>query len=935
MHLKSFMRKDRYGNEMSVEFYDVPPMQTPEYDHPGEPKGPDTVPAWLTPGEFVINAEATRKYEPLLEEINNEGRAIQQAQGGTIPEYKGEGGITGFFQDALDSITMPQAPPGIEYRRMPDGSIGQFTKRVGTGGGRRYLGKLESSKPTKQDRDTFDFSSLYNSKGGPIYAQEGTNVPSWLTDDLLDSLKMVESGGDVDATSEAGAMGAYQIMPSTAAKPGMGVTPLAIEDIRDPDKSRQFAKDYLTAIARENPDFTQEEVLTAYHSGAGNVRKAKEGTETLGERGQSYAGKILSALNPISAAEASVPKMQAASVPKPDEEGFLSPQMKRFLMYPLESFGVPVPEDAPGEPVGNKLFGTESTIIKDEQAERALKYPGEFIGLPVPVDAPGVPNPNVLDLLPDQDKVIANLNENRVTDRQAKVDTLANRINENQSKGIPVSPELVAAHQEATQSLKEAQQIQQQHASEVSAKVTEAAEATAKAQTYNTETGKFDKPEAIPEYEIDTVDLESQKKAAEGVIKQLGPVNEITPEGDASINNYLASLDDNSEEKSKFDEQLNTAKGWFAEAFKDMFSGPELARMVINYVGSRALGYDHGSSLNYSMKQYVTRVDQAAKDKKAAEAKLEERRFDLAKSNLDNYTAASAQKFMETLDPNDLVPKSTKGTVIKEVSGSVNFIGKGRVNTYKDDDGIEYVKLNEAEQLGYPNGYVPVSVLGKYIQPWDEKTMGAAANRSYFSDMLERSRKNFSTDEFQIDPLPVKLATQLNAEFNDYVRKHGVGINEAERTRIQFAEVVDKFMADVAKAKREGTPVPTDIAAYVQSEMVIPLTGINSAFLNGISTKSMAKLDKKISQSTNMNPYEDGYDVAYQENWKIVEEVFNRVPVDKVAADALAESIGIKKIVPREDWTNRAEGKDETAFSLWLANTSLDEIQKLSDHFKL
>ena len=26
--------------------------------HPGAPKGSDTVPAWLTPGEFVVNREA-------------------------------------------------------------------------------------------------------------------------------------------------------------------------------------------------------------------------------------------------------------------------------------------------------------------------------------------------------------------------------------------------------------------------------------------------------------------------------------------------------------------------------------------------------------------------------------------------------------------------------------------------------------------------------------------------------------------------------------------------------------------------------------------------------------------------------------------------------------------------------------------------------------
>jgi hypothetical protein len=102
MHIKSFRQKDRHGNEMAVEFFDVPPMMTPEYDHPGDPKGPDTVPAWLTPGEFVVNAEATRMFEPQIEAMNNIGREVQAAQGGTIPE----GG------------TMPNQPVSLSLLRL-------------------------------------------------------------------------------------------------------------------------------------------------------------------------------------------------------------------------------------------------------------------------------------------------------------------------------------------------------------------------------------------------------------------------------------------------------------------------------------------------------------------------------------------------------------------------------------------------------------------------------------------------------------------------------------------------------------------------------------------------------------------------------------------------------------------------------------------------
>ena len=83
-NIKKLTQKDRYGNMISFEF-DVPPMES--IPHPGQPMGTDTVPAWLTPGERVMNAEAERMYGPVLYQMNEQGRAVQRAQGGTIPEY--------------------------------------------------------------------------------------------------------------------------------------------------------------------------------------------------------------------------------------------------------------------------------------------------------------------------------------------------------------------------------------------------------------------------------------------------------------------------------------------------------------------------------------------------------------------------------------------------------------------------------------------------------------------------------------------------------------------------------------------------------------------------------------------------------------------------------------------------------------------------------
>jgi hypothetical protein len=90
MNLKKYTQKDKHGNMMAFEFEmpqtNIPPMQGIP-DHPGGPRGSDTVPAWLTPGEFVVNKEATDMYGPMIKEINNKGRAVQAMQGKEIPQY--------------------------------------------------------------------------------------------------------------------------------------------------------------------------------------------------------------------------------------------------------------------------------------------------------------------------------------------------------------------------------------------------------------------------------------------------------------------------------------------------------------------------------------------------------------------------------------------------------------------------------------------------------------------------------------------------------------------------------------------------------------------------------------------------------------------------------------------------------------------------------
>ena len=74
--------------------------------HPGGPRGTDTVPAWLTEGEFVIDRDSTEKFAPLLKQINDweptSGPALKRkmrddkinAKAFGKPMYRNEGGGT-------------------------------------------------------------------------------------------------------------------------------------------------------------------------------------------------------------------------------------------------------------------------------------------------------------------------------------------------------------------------------------------------------------------------------------------------------------------------------------------------------------------------------------------------------------------------------------------------------------------------------------------------------------------------------------------------------------------------------------------------------------------------------------------------------------------------------------------------------------------------
>ena len=125
------------------------------------------------------------------------------------------------------------------------------------------------------------------------------------TPSMLSAVEQVESGGNVNAVSPAGARGPMQLMPATAAQPGYGVSP-AMDDT--PEENRRVGADYLNAMLSKY-DGDVDMALAAYNQGpaatdrwiaaGANPDDIPGGAET-----RNYAGKVRAAMGGADATSA-------------------------------------------------------------------------------------------------------------------------------------------------------------------------------------------------------------------------------------------------------------------------------------------------------------------------------------------------------------------------------------------------------------------------------------------------------------------------------------------------------------------------------------------------------------------------------------------------------------------------------------------------------
>jgi hypothetical protein len=92
--VESNPRKDRFEKQSKRKRMQYRASGGPATPSKDDAKGTDTVPAMLTPGEFVVNKDATKKNRGVLEQINNGGKTQKRSSGGPI-NYLAGGGVAG------------------------------------------------------------------------------------------------------------------------------------------------------------------------------------------------------------------------------------------------------------------------------------------------------------------------------------------------------------------------------------------------------------------------------------------------------------------------------------------------------------------------------------------------------------------------------------------------------------------------------------------------------------------------------------------------------------------------------------------------------------------------------------------------------------------------------------------------------------------------
>ena len=852
MKMKKMTHKDRYGNQISYEFEsDTKPldptklmeksmdamgqmqeMSVPMMDHPGEPMGSDTVPAWLTPGEFVVNAEAMRDPQnaAMVESINDQGRAMQAMQGGSIPTmyqrggkvaprpqpapfiaaplltgqsmYRDSGGgipmpvsmtdallhaREGFRDDVyLDSLGKPTVGAGHLLPQEWESRVGErpFTKEQldamfaedrakAEEAAKRNLGKETWDKLNKRQKATMTSMAFQLGETG----QAG--FPSML--------KAIQAGDYEEAVRQA----------KTGSKGGKSLwyqqTPARVEDVEAAFLAEggwsNFLNKYVLGPNAQIPQDvdTTADVMSVADDGwsppAANVPAPAAPAAIPAESAyqQNLQQQIAQAENMVAGGDgddlgnAAPPTFGGADITAAGQEPPAPPQAPPAMGMPDES-SAEIPQDAGADVwsgLGDWAFGPEGTAAADSRNKAFNVKASE-----------------------------ANL--------EAAQATLA-ELEERAAAGEPVNEKTLegaaaaVVHQEAKVAEAEKEHFEQQGAYDDAimrgARKAEIEE-EAKARGVTPEVVQEEKQVAEMEAIVEDTELEDDG-SAEGHTEDAAEQAANTPEGRESV---------------------EQAKSFMGEVFGDLFDAKELTRMAILYAGSRLLGGSHHGSLNWAAKGYLQRVDAKAAAPGEARKLLNKQAFELAKG--DKYTSASIKAYQQSGDIGDLVSKAGDPASLKYL---------GNQQTYYTDSGqqiqAQEVQAADGSRLWVgPNGQAlnlnKVHTDPSRVPGTREYTERVQGDSKLYTGMIEGMREQFGTLDKENNLYKTDLAPSIAG---NKTAKWAIDNNIPPEYMGQIVEgAMHSAMADSAQSGRKVR----DLTPYLNSQWVSAQVGDTTLFQN-------------------------------------------------------------------------------------------------------
>ena len=723
--LKKKILKDRHGNKMSFEFdipeSNVPPVsRIPQYsakggdtaNHPGDPKGTDTVPAWLTPGEFVVNKEATDIFGDVIEKMNDVGRKIQK-QNGSAPDK---------MTDVMHAQSGKRVLAPSQLEQIPE-----FREQL-----RKMLDKFKGTQ--------FNRGNLYRIIAGesafdPGAENEDTGASGFFqfTDDALKDLNKPENkrrfGYKEDLTKEA----IRNMSPTDQLKlyddyltkwnydkkpnvhlgimqgaPGKAANFTDLNEVVYPKfiKNKE-GKTIVNPKWEQNPGWRPDNQGDITYGDMAKYYDRKDPIEVSPEKRIQLAqmkipGAVIetsdqvppSNVMPVSS---NVPvsntsgAQNIAGVPRIDLPSDTALNAKSV---PMDNFSANIPNYSGSDPAesdreltftpsqntGNPRIGYESF---DDLLRSKPMYA-------LDTDADGRPDVSTLDMeqlysgpniaLPpiQGTKVETKTLSEKIADAmptipRGRIDRRANEEDYQNFSGdidayIPQPPPV---YPDAVMRAAEPQEKPETDTTNIGGKsmrqlIDDSFGTAIGRERYAPKIKKnlekkglnLDAPvmfpptkegkSTVPDVETETFRDSSQPQITEkNVDEKISKLAEVA--SNTKANEKLENTNKNTVEETggkASQEEKNKATNFLESIFGSLFNKNELKRMAVMYLGSRLMGYDHGGSLNFAVKNYVARVDS-----------LEASRIKFSQSaQAKNYEPGSVAEYVKTGDYSKLIP---------------------------------------------------------------------------------------------------------------------------------------------------------------------------------------------------------------------------------------------------------------------------------------